>query len=226
MFKKVARYMQRKKGKRSIQKTGFWFVDIPRTSSTSIRSEIGKHFGSVHGKVNVEDDNYRTDQIFPDHQTARQMIDVLGEHVWSSLFTFTFVRNPWDRMLSLYYWRMKAGSLPASMTFSEYVNSLYEFIKEGKNKELFRNPCHYLSACAFIEDEHGEQAVSFVGKFENRSEDLNIVSEIISMPNLGSVRILKAKPEDCSYRHLYDDSTENMIKEIYDKDIRRFDYHF
>jgi len=41
------------RGRRSIIKNGFWFVDIPRTSSISVRVQLVRRFGSVYGKERV-----------------------------------------------------------------------------------------------------------------------------------------------------------------------------
>ena len=35
-----------------IKANGFWFVDIPRTSSTSIRVELGQQYGPAYAKAN------------------------------------------------------------------------------------------------------------------------------------------------------------------------------
>ena len=41
-----------------IKRNGFWFIDIPRTSSCSIKVEPGNTFGPVYEKANTIDKDY------------------------------------------------------------------------------------------------------------------------------------------------------------------------
>ena len=47
-------------------------------------------------------------QIFTEHMTAVAAMKRLDPEIWNSYFKFTIVRNPFDRMLSRYFWSMKA----------------------------------------------------------------------------------------------------------------------
>jgi hypothetical protein len=44
--------------------------------------------------------------VYPDdqHNTAKEYIKELSSRKWSTHFTFSFVRNPWDRIVSWYLW--------------------------------------------------------------------------------------------------------------------------
>ena len=123
-------------GCHSIRKNGFWFVDIPRTSSSSIRSELGKHFGRAYGKTNVNEREYQTPQIFRDHITARKMKALLGNKTWESIFTFTIVRNPWERIFSMYHYRKKRSFFTIMV---HRKNSLPRITYDRKCKYTF--PC-------------------------------------------------------------------------------------
>ena len=47
-------------------------------------------------------------EIFSEHMTAVEALRRLSPEVWNGYFKFTIVRNPFDRMLSRYFWTMKA----------------------------------------------------------------------------------------------------------------------
>jgi len=64
----------------SILRHGFWFVDIPRTSSSAIRAELGARFGRAYGKRKAES-GYATEQVFDDHVTAFVMREALGRRI-------------------------------------------------------------------------------------------------------------------------------------------------
>jgi len=44
---------------------------------------------------------------FKDHYRAKEEKKILQENVWNDFFKFCFVRNPWDRQVSLYYFMLK-----------------------------------------------------------------------------------------------------------------------
>lgn len=83
-----------------VKKNGFWFVDIPRTSSSSIKIELAHMYGKAYSKINLLERNlidkkYTLDKSpFKNHLTAIEMKRILGEKIWDEIFTFTLVRNP------------------------------------------------------------------------------------------------------------------------------------
>ena len=85
-----------------LKKQGLFFIDIPRTSSTSIRAELGRCFGIAHRKSERRAIKVLRLQLSRDHWPAEKMRQFLGPSLWEKLFTFTVVRNPWDRTLSFY----------------------------------------------------------------------------------------------------------------------------
>ncbi|MGI9319305.1 MAG: sulfotransferase family 2 domain-containing protein [bacterium] len=204
----------------SIAEHGFWFVDIPRTSSSSVRAELGRHFGPIYGKNNVMEKQHATQQTFGDHISAKRIRDFLGQDAWNEIFTFTIVRNPWDRIYSMYNYRKKLGRLPKDMEFRDYVLAL------SARNSLFDFHGFYFGAWDYITDDNGEIMVDFVAKYENRAHDLKFVASQINIEHFGELSIQSASPKGAHYSNSYDPETREIISTLYEKDIALFKYKF
>jgi len=117
----------------SVQQTGFWFVDIPRTSSTSIRALLGERFGFPHGKRNTFGQVPRTPMswLLVNHTPASVARIVIGEELWDRLTTFAVVRHPctWARSLYLYTQRYETLGVPKETSFLRFLEIVEERVR-------------------------------------------------------------------------------------------------
>ena len=148
------------------------------------------------------------------HATAVQIRDMLGPEEYNKLFSFSFVRNPWDWQVSLYHFIQKnklnyQRRMVSEMSFPDYI------------KWRVEEDCHLQSE--FVVDRHGETIVDFVGKYENLSDDFaQICSKIgvdASLPHVNA-------SEHAAFRSYYDDHTAALIGEAFKEDVERFGYSF
>lgn len=148
------------------------------------------------------------------HSTAAQIRDWLGEDAWNDLYSFSFVRNPWDWQVSLYHFIRTnkfnyQRRLVSAMSFEDYIRWRVE---EDRHLQL-----------DFLVDRHGKQLVDFVGRYENLAEDFgHICRRIGIVAELPHVNASK----HAAYRSYYSDATASMIAEAYAPDIQAFGYAF
>jgi hypothetical protein len=242
--KKICRKYKEFYGTVQIRKNGFWFIDIPRTSSTSIKAELGYIYGPPYGKaklltdqsytnelpsdylVDLQEKKHNINKIFGDHIPAIEIREVIGETVWEQIFVFTFVRNPWDRILSLYHYVKQRDDILNDMEFRDYICAISNFIETGKGSLFREHEYYYLSASDYIVDASGKILVDFIGKFENRNDDLKIIAQKIGCKQLGKLKINKSDRINKHYSEYYDQETQAIVRKIYSKDIELFDYKF
>jgi len=204
-----------------VKEVKIWFVDIPRTGSTSIKASLASIHGRVFGKYGVRQGVKKG--LISDHTTALEMRDLLGEDIWEDIFSFAFVRNPWDRMVSLYLYRTQIEQV-TDMTFKDYVVQL---CKHGPESHyLFDFHAFHYENWQYVCNDKGEQIVDFVGKYENRSEDLKTVSECTNISYQYLIKHKYSVTDRTHYSEYYDDETRQLIAERYARDIELFDYQF
>ena len=215
--------LKQKYGIFQIANNGFWFIDIPRTSSTSIKVKLSQKFGFTYAKNgyrHFRDRKFYIKGAFLDHRTAKEMKTILGEKLWDRIFTFSMVRNPWDRTVSAYNYRKLVHPHIKNLTFREYVLGL---MKDPKYKRA-RRP-FYLNDCYHYISEDGEIIVDSVLRFENRVEDLTKVAVKIGCEDLFESHWNKTVREK-EYVNYYDGETKRIVEELCAKDIEQFNYTF
>lgn len=144
---------------------------------------------------------------FWNHMSAWRVRDAIGEDIWDSHFKFCFERNPWDKVVSWYFWKYPSGNGP----------SLSEFVLSGEAHEVSDYGLYT------IDD---ELAVDYVGRFERLPEDFAKVCERIGLEV--SLELPRAKTQTRkdrrSYRELLGERERRAIQESFARQISLFGY--
>ena len=207
-----------------VEDAGIWFIDIPRTGSTSLKLALAEHFGSEFGKSYVREDNRVTAKVIGDHTTAVRARQILSPELWNRLFTFTIVRNPWDRCYSMFRYRIADKEIPADFPFSEYLMLL-----ERKNTRHpytpFLYPPYFIPMCDFVLDGEGRQLVNYIGRFEQREELMLVLKEKTGV-DFSGLRRAEVLGQPGDYKKAYCNKGVEIIARIYRDDVERFGYDF
>lgn len=172
------------------------FIHVPRTGGSSIETALAGR--------RVPFKEFRGEK----HLTASNAKKLYSEY-WDDYFTFTIVRNPWDRVVSHYNFS------PFRSINALSGKSLKYFLEKYKPYSHEPNPCDY--------DNIIDIPLDFVGRFENLNEDFKKICKHIGanlvLPHIG-------KTEHQDYTKYYNKETQKMVQEIYEKDIERYNYQF
>ncbi|MEM9385659.1 MAG: sulfotransferase family 2 domain-containing protein [Pseudomonadota bacterium] len=153
---------------------------------------------------------------WPIHASAHYVRQRLGPGAFDDMFTFAFVRNPWDLLLSAYEYIRATPShhrhrqVHALGTFEAYL--AYE-----ARARRYRQ-AHQLC------DTQGRVLVDFVGHFERLEQDFSQVCERLALDHvtLPHVNATQRAP----YVERYTTQARSLVAEHWSEDIERFAYTF
>lgn len=149
---------------------------------------------------------------FYSHSKAVEVKKYVGDKIWNSYYKFTVVRNPWDRLVSEYYWAIRNKPSPPDLdTFIE------RRLAKARN---VHKPSLYL-----IDD---RIAVDRICRFENLTDDLEGVRQHLDIPEPLELPKTKHKSrtEKSHYREVLNGEQRDKIAEVYKRDIELFGYEF
>ncbi|MGK0440279.1 MAG: hypothetical protein ACJA0N_000064 [Pseudohongiellaceae bacterium] len=179
----------------------FIFVHINKTGGSSIERALGLEL---------------------EHKTAREYIADLGEGVWEKQHTFSVVRNPWDKVVSHYHWRVKTNQTALAespIDFCEWVKRAF-----GNNEPgYYDKPKMFMPSEQWLINNKGEIAVNTIMRFENLINDFDALCRqlgvVATLPHL-------KKTERTHYQQYYNDEACSIIALWFKNDIEQFNYQF
>lgn len=145
------------------------------------------------------------------HMPAHQICRALGPTAWEQMYTFTVERNPWDRAVSLYYWRTQNRSVRED--FSTFLRSVD--IDRLSNFSVYAN--------------NGSVSVDRVLRYEQLADELADVWSRLGLP--GEPMNVHAKSgqrpsTSRDYRAQYTDDDAAYIAGVCAREIALLDYTF
>tara|TARA_B100001094_G_C18191150_1_gene807320 strand:- start:244 stop:1383 length:1140 start_codon:yes stop_codon:yes gene_type:complete len=156
---------------------------------------------------------------FPDEQQSKVA------DIDSYVFSFVFVRNPWDRLLST--WKDKVKQQWSNEYPKEYRHWRIKFFEQYKDKDFnffVKNIIPSKNRHTEVQSNLFDPDVNFVGRFENLQKGFNIICDKIGIPKQKLPH--KNKSQHKHYTEYYDEETKEIVAEKYAKDIEYFGYKF
>ena len=174
------------------------FVEVPKTGSTSIRTIIGHPHRP--------------------HLNIWQIANQVGPEKFNSYWKFGFVRNPWDRAVSLYE-RKEGLQLRHKMSFEQFV----DWMKFASSTCI--HPVPHRHQLDWFVNPHGDVIVDFIGKYENLQTDwAKIAGKLGIQVALPKVKVNPDRMRD--YTKYYSENSKRIISERFAVDIEYFGYQF
>jgi len=191
------------------------FIHIPKTAGTSFGRTIFE---------NRDPSVSHTDAFY---------YKTFEPELFKEYFKFTFVRNPWDRVLSNFnYFRRNdhINIIPQSKEtqFLTKYNDFESFVIDLENtkvKEYLLTMYHFRNQYEFIYDYKMNLLVDYLGYFETVNDDFEKILIRLNRPEL-KVPHLNESTKGKDYRDFYTDKTREIVSKLYPEDIELFGYNF
>jgi hypothetical protein len=200
----------------SIKLDDLSFVHIPRTAGTSIG-----HWLKANRRTSSYQERY-------DHP--------LLEHMGASSQSFTVVRNPWDRLLSLYCYSKNFNVTVngfevfgiSNAQAQQYLNSINnitiwpDFNTWVEGLETFKLPEIYWFDMLTTQSRWAE-SVDIILRFETLDEDFKRIQDILNC----TVPLHKENSSTHDhYKYHYNNKTKDLVYKWFKKDINNWGYEF
>ena len=193
----------------------FLFVHIPKMAGNSIQSVLRDYSEDELVALRSEQDGVERFGLrnpkykLKKHSTLADYRAALGETEFGNLYKFTCVRNPWDRMISLYFTPTQNTAVWDRKKFRKIISTA-------------------LSVPDYLRLDQGEENpfgnVEYIMRFENLEDDFRTVCAAldISPPILPQYN----RSNRDHYSRYYNDELRELVRARFATEIERFGYTF
>jgi len=209
------------------KKHKYIFFHLPKNAGVSIsRSlinqekllQIKRYFAYISRRILKKKNNFyfsikdKELIFFNSHITCYNFYDIFNKKHFNNYQKIAVIRNPWDRLVSRYFYSKKIDLKFQNVTFKEFVNF------------DIKNNMHVLNQYKFCTKDKVSFCIDNVIKFENLNNDFNKIS--LSMFDKKNLLKHSNKTEHGKYRSYYDTELKDKIYKNFKEDINFFDYEF
>jgi len=184
------------------------FIHIPKTAGVSVSHALFGGGGNTHAPLAA------VQEVFRD-----------GE--FDTYFKFTFVRNPWDRLVSAYeYLRVGVSPEEYDWAMSQKVSGFASFrtFVRWLGDTRASEGMHFLPQHQHVRTANSENGMDFVGRYETLERDVAHVARRLGVK--ARLPHLNRSPGRRPYQEYFDAETRDIVGEVYRPDVELFGYDF
>ncbi len=187
----------------------FIFLAVPKTGTSSIERALARYRSPL------------TDR-FKKHATCKRVKREIPEALWDESFKFAFVRNPYDRMQSWYFYRQRQElANPEHPRHHLYTGNktFDQFICSFADRDWMLLQLAWVAPPAL----GGEVQLDFVGRFESLETDYSYVCERVGVPYQPLPQVRSSR-NDHRARSLWTPESRTRVNEYFRGDFELFGY--
>lgn len=197
------------------------FIWIPKCAGTSIYDQLRTHNCPKLKSLQAARHCFPQRGIVTfGHMDYHQLVEkgIVKESFDKTAFKFCFVRNPYERAVSLFCYMKKRGKLEEAATFLSFCELL---ANEGFERIGLYNVCGY-SHCNPQTEWIKHLQVDFIGKVENLEVDLRLCLNKLGLSAQRPQRLNTT--QHSSFPEYYCNKSKEIIERIYHIDFKHLGY--
>lgn len=206
------------------------YVEVPKVACSSIKIALAGLSGIDLTTVAGDPHKVR----FPTATPSQT-----GSALYPGFYSFAFVRNPWDRLVSCY--RDKILGQASDFTLFDPTRGIaqcltrFDIFQAGMPFDQFVDAVagipddeaddHFRSQHTFVTNTLGDIGVDLVGRFERLASDFQRVCQTLGLPSLPLPLTQAVRPHK-NYMQYYTLRTRGIVASRFREDVRLFAYEF
>jgi len=206
------------------QKDYILFLRIPKNASSSIMDHLGDRnlIKKYERRLEASLDNNIYKEFFSvTHARPHEIQSLVDPIEIKSSFSFSVVRNPWDRVVSMYFFGKKMGlgdlfDLDNDVSFEYFCEIL-------NDRKLDRS---FMPTFQQVEWTHGGIEVAEILKFENLSEDFSNMIKTHKIKGISTHLPHINRTDHKNYRDYFSERTKKIVQYVFEEDCEAFKYSF
>ena len=146
------------------------------------------------------------------HMAAEKIRDAVGPEVWDSYFKFSVIRNPFDKLVSGFFFAEKESGSAA-----ELIAGFRAWVKSGG--EIIDRHTYTID---------GALCLDYFIRYENLEAGIHEVCDVLGIPfEADRLPRLKAafRQRDIPLADFYDEETTEIVRTKYAFELAQFNYH-
>lgn len=199
----------------------FIFVHVPKTAGMSMTAALAGHVEPYENdpalRESIINRSYdligRYQGVLFWHITINDLLAFYGEDHVNSFYSFAFIRNPWDWLVSMYFFIREHKAHPESMICSHM--SFKQFLRFFASKNVTQS--------TFLKS-GGRVAVTEIFRFEDLPDSLEKISQKTGLAFTGFPEENASQHED--YANYYDEEDIEFVRTRFADDVELGGYDF
>lgn len=218
----VKKFIYLKTTKTAGTSTETYFEKYCRNPETYNGSEISRDHVSEYGMVGLRDNRIYNNpkyQLSPNtltaHMNAVNVKLIVGNDKWDSYFKFCNIRNPFDRMISAYFFTIKNNIISKNNVQNDFENWLL------RSQDGFNDIRYYTIEGNYCCDDYI--------RYENLYTDMERICNILDIewnPNIFPKFKSEYRPEWATFKYMYTNESRKMVEDKHKFELDLFNYDF